>query len=138
GSAVLGVGAPAVPVVRLSSAATAGVSLAPFVAVFRMGNEGGVLNLPVLLLRQLRQHSPQPVRAIPAQTRPIIPTPGFLPLGFPFPVERRDTPRQTPARPCPGFGSPTRPVVPCAPTERGGYVVVGAGKVKGRPGAAPR
>jgi hypothetical protein len=32
------------------------------------------------------QHS-QPARAIPAQTRPIRPTTGFLPIGFPFPVK---------------------------------------------------
>lgn len=37
----------------------------------------------VLLL--LLAHPPQPVRAIPAQTRPIRPTTGFLPIAIPFP-----------------------------------------------------
>ncbi len=37
-------------------------------------------------LLSLRQQS-QPARAIPAQTRPIRPTTGFLPIGIPFPVK---------------------------------------------------
>jgi hypothetical protein len=46
----------------------------------------------------LRVVSPQPVRAIPAHTRPIRPTKGFLPIGIPFPC------RETTSRPTPDFG----------------------------------
>lgn len=53
----------------------------PVVEVFREATAG----VPQFLLRQFLQQSPQPVRAIPAQTRPMIVTTGFLPIGFPFP-----------------------------------------------------
>jgi molybdopterin-containing oxidoreductase family iron-sulfur binding subunit len=50
-------------------------------------------------LRQQLPQVPQPVRAIPAQTRPIMARTGFLPIGFPFPEKKcRVSPRPTPAR----------------------------------------
>jgi hypothetical protein len=45
----------------------------------------------------LRVVSPQPVRAIPAHTRPTRPTKGFLPIGVPFPCRDEKPRAQSPS-----------------------------------------
>jgi hypothetical protein len=93
---VLGLANP----VKLESAAVTGIPGAEAVAVALEGagadavllgaNVGGGL-FRMLLSRQ----QSQPARAIPAHTRPIRPTTGFLPIGIPFPV-RDETRRASP------------------------------------------
>ena len=86
--------------VILESAAVIGVAVAEAVAVALDGTEADAVlfgaNVGGELKRVLlsRQQS-QPARAIPAHTRPIRPTTGFLPIGIPFPV-RDETRRATP------------------------------------------
>jgi hypothetical protein len=65
---------------------------------------------------------PQPVRAIPAQTKPIMARTGFLPIGFPFPVRERKAAALNPS---------AADFVRSPSADRAGrYVVASAGKVK--------
>ncbi len=71
-------------------------------AVLLAGMKAGDGLYRLLLVRQ----QSQPVRAIPAQTRPMRPTTGFLPIGIPFPVEMNHGVAPLPARACSGYVYP--------------------------------